>query len=149
MSEPVSNGTQYPNPWANTVYNQVDTDLDLKDLMIERGTSGLHRAGGFIREEYLPQLQGKQAVAVYTPLLDRSPVVGSCLFAIEMLIRSVEWHLQPADESAEAQRYADLVHGMLFDDLDMPWPMLLSEILSFLPFGFSFFELTFKRRLGP
>ena len=125
----------------------MDDNLDLKYLMIERGTSGLRRAGGFIREDYLPQLQGQQAIAKYKEMRDRSPVIGACLYAVELLIRNVQWHPQPAGDSAEAAASAELVRGMLFDDLDMPWSMLLSEILSFLPFGFSIFELTFKRRV--
>jgi hypothetical protein len=79
---------------------------------------------------------------------DTSAVVGSCLMALEMLIRNVEWHFEPAADSQEARDYATLVDGMLFKDLDQPWGLLLSEILSFLPFGYAFFELIMKRRLG-
>ena len=37
---------------------------------------------------------------------------------------------------------------MLFQDLDQPWQLLLSEILSFLTYGYSYFELILKRRQG-
>jgi len=79
---------------------------------------------------------------------DNSPVIGACLYALEMLVRNVRWKLKPANDSPEAQDYATLVDGMLFHDLSMPWALLVSEILSFLPYGFSWFELIFKRRQG-
>jgi hypothetical protein len=39
--------------------------LDLKELMYERGSTGLHRAGGWVREDRLSQLVGPQAVQTY------------------------------------------------------------------------------------
>jgi len=65
------------------------------------------------------------------------------------LIRHVEWRLDAANDSAEAASYAALMDGMLFQDLDVSWSMLLSEILSFLPYGWSYHEMVFKRRQGP
>jgi len=79
---------------------------------------------------------------------NNSPVVKAALFATEMLIRNVLWEFKPSDDSAEADMYAEKMRGMLFDDLPMSWSLLISEILSFVPFGFSLFELVLKRRLG-
>jgi hypothetical protein len=148
MAEPVTNGAAPPLQGVNGV-NTVVQDLDLHDMLIQRGTSGLRRAGGYIREEYDPHLMGQAAIRTFKEMRDTSAVVGASLFAIEWLIRAVTWELRPADDSDEAAAYAELVDGMLFQDLDQPWSMLLSEILSFLPFGYSFFELILKRRLGP
>lgn len=128
---------------------QVVVDLDLRDVLIERGTSGLRRPGGFVREEWLPELSGAQGIRTYRKMADNSPVIGACLYAITMRMRNVHWTMQPANETEEARAYADLVAGMLFDDLEMPWDLLLSEILSFLIYGYSYFELVYKRRLGP
>src|SRR5215471_3111168 len=150
MSEPITNGTAYPvlpQPPEPSL-TQVVEHLEAKELLMERGTSGLRRAGGYVREDLLVELTGLQGVRKYREMRDNSPVIGSCLYALEMLTRNVKWTITPADDTAEAKRYADLLEGMLFDDLDMPWALLLSEILSFLPFGWSLFEMVFKRRQG-
>jgi hypothetical protein len=149
MSEPLTNGTTYPPPLshANGLMQEVQ-HLDLRDMMMERGTTGLKRAGGYVREDFLRELTGQQAIRTYREMRDNSPVIGACLFAIEMLVRNVRWHFRPVDDSPDALKYSTLADGMLFEDLDLPWSLLISEILSFLPFGYSWFELVFKRRLG-
>jgi hypothetical protein len=151
MSEPIPNGTTYPvsAPDPAALQTQVVQDLDLRELLWERGTSGLRRAGGFVREEFLPELSGAQGVRKYREMADNSPVIGACLYAIQMRMRNVQWWMQPAEASPAGEHYAALAQGMLFDDLDLPWSLQLSEILSFLTFGWSWFEMVFKRRQGP
>lgn len=151
MAETPRNGTTIPglqgtNPWGSMA---GDEHLALADLWLERGSTGLRRAGGFISEELLQELVGPRGVRVYREMRDSSAVVGACLFAIEMLIRNVTWRVDPADDSVLAQDHADFLDGALFHDLDLPWQMLLSEVLSMLPFGWSLFELVLKRRMGP
>src|SRR5215510_11418146 len=123
MSEPVTNGAQYPLPQMNMQSLQVDENLDLRDLLIERGTSGLRRSGGYVREDLLVELTGQRGVATFKEMKDNSAVVGSCLYALECLVRNVRWSIKPADTSDEAKKYADLLSGMLFDDLSMPWSL--------------------------
>ena len=150
MAELITNGTQFPQPpgHSDPLLTTVVDRLDLRELLIERGTTGLKRAGGYVREDPLKELSGQQGVRTYREMADNSPVIGACLFASQMLIRNVPWRTTAAVQTAEGQRYAAILRGMLFDDLEMPWALLLSEILSFLPFGWSMFELIFKRRLG-
>lgn len=149
MAELLQNGAPPSSLSSQLGMTQVVEHLDLSDLLLERGTTGLRRAGGFVRDELLTELSGPRGVRIYKEMRDNSAIVGACLFAMEMLIRNVTWRVQAADDSLEAERYADVFEGMLFHDIDMPWSMLLSEILSMLTFGFSYHEMIFKRRLGP
>ena len=57
----------------------------------EIGTTGLKYSGGQIQEEFLPALKGTKAVKVYREMRDNDPTVGAVMFAIEMLMRQVEW----------------------------------------------------------
>src|SRR5262245_53625655 len=149
MADIVTNGTAYPIPLPpDHSMTDVVENLDIHDLMLERGTTGLKRAGGFVREEYLSELVGQAGIRKFREMSDQSAIIGACLFAVQMLLRQVEWSCRPPVQTEEAIEYADLLEGMLFEDLDQPWSMLLSEILSFLPYGFSFFEIVLKRRLG-
>jgi hypothetical protein len=116
---------------------------------IELGTTGLRQAGGFIREEFLRELSGPRGMRVYREMAQNDAIIGAVLFGIETFVRRVTWRVQPVDQTGEALRLADLVQGMLFEDLSQSWPMLLSEVLSFLVYGFAYHEIVYKRRTGP
>lgn len=113
----------------------------------EIGRSGLATYGGQVREEFLPQLQGWRARRVFQEMSENDPVIGGMLFAIEMLIRQIEWNAEPADDSVEAQVEADFVESC-FHDMSSSWEATLSSILSMLPYGWAFFEIVYKKRQG-
>lgn len=119
-----------------------------RDVFLEVGTTGLKRSNGYIVEEFLRELQGLRGVRIYREMSQNDAVVGAILFAIEMLLRQVSWRVDPADQSQLAAAHADLVRGMLFKDMSQSWAMVLSDILSFLVYGWSYHELVYKRRLG-
>ena len=146
------NGIHIPIP-ANlttqpTGYSAVIEDLDLPELMIERGTTGLRRSAGYVREEFLTELTGLVGMRTYRQMRDNDPVIGACLFAIEMLLRNVTWRVQPADDSPDATWAAEFARTCLFEDMDMTWSMTLAEILTMLTFGWAYFEMTMKYRNG-
>jgi hypothetical protein len=118
-----------------------------RQAFTELGTTGLKRYDGVIAEEYLPELQGQQAVKVYTQMSQGDPVVGAILFAVDMLMRQVSWSVEPYTNSAQDKKRAAFLESCL-DDMSHTWEDTLSEILSFLPYGWSFHEIVYKRRLG-
>jgi hypothetical protein len=150
MADMVTNGTTYPRPPGpgDPTMTQVVENLDLRDFILERGSTGLRRAGGWVSEEFARDLQGLQALRKFREMADNSPVVGSSLFAIDMLLRQVDVTLEPADESQQALVWRDRFEEILFQDLSMSWAMQQSEIRSYLPYGFSLMEIVLKRRLG-
>jgi hypothetical protein len=120
----------------------------------ELGASGLWRTGGFVIDDILPQLRGKQALVAYRDMSDNDPVIGAMLFAIERIILQVDWRVDPyTDPSAntpdEKDREAALFVQECMDDMSHSWHELMIAILSFLPYGFSFFEIIYKQRKGP
>lgn len=115
---------------------------------LEVGSSGLHQNAGEIRQDFLRQLQGKQAYANYREMADNDPVVGAMLHAIEMLIRAVDWTVEPADEQDQrAIDEAEFVSECL-GDMSMSWVDTLASIMSFLVYGYSYHEIVYKRRRG-
>lgn len=115
---------------------------------LEVGSSGLHQNGGEVRQDFLRQLQGKQAFANYREMSDNDPVVGAMLHAIEMLIRSSDWSVEPSDESNEsAVANAEFVSECL-SDMSSSWVDTLASIMSFLVYGYSYHEVVYKRRRG-
>lgn len=110
----------------------------------ELGSTGLNYSAGQVNEDFLVELQGENAVKVYDQMVN-DPIVGGILFAIDMLIRQVEWTVEPNTNGKEA----DVVFLQeCMDDMSMSWPDLISEILSFLPHGWAFFEILYKARNG-
>ncbi len=115
---------------------------------MEIGSSGLHQYGGEIQQDFLRQLRGKQAYANYREMADNDPVIGAMLHAIEMLIRAVDWSVEPADDEDErAIAEAEFVSSCLGDMSDS-WADTLAAIMGFLVYGYSYHEIVYKRRQG-
>lgn len=121
----------------------LDYGLNFKDY----GSYGLRQYGGWVREEFLPQLVGREAARVYREMLDNSAVIGAMIFAITQAMRKVEWRVEPANDTAEAKVEAEFADS-LRDDMSHTWEDFVTEALSMLGYGFSVHELVYKRRLG-
>jgi hypothetical protein len=123
------------------------------DEYSELGTTGLRRVGGFVIDDQLSALRGTNAVNAWREMSDNDPIVGALLFTIEKLIMKVEWRMDPYSEQGEDPTEQDIATAEFVDscrhDLNESWSSLLQGILTMLPFGFSFHELVYKRRLGP
>lgn len=100
------------------------------------------------REELLPQLRGERWYRVVREMTEQDPIVAAILFAIEMMIRRVDWSITPASDDSEDVQIATFIDECLFQDLEPGWEETLSEILSFLPYGWALLEITYKRRTG-
>lgn len=111
------------------------------------GRTGLNQHAGVVYEEWLPELQGERGRRVVREMLDQDPVIGGVLLAIRSIIMQVQWDVIPADKSPAAARWAELARTSLHD-MDTDFSDLISDILSFLPYGFSLEEPTFKLRQG-
>ena len=109
---------------------------------LEIGSSGLRRSGGYINEEFLPQLQGVKGFKVYREMHDNDPVVGAMLYAIDKVITRLEWHVEGDDE-----RTAEFIQSCI-DDMSDSWDATLQNVLSMLVYGWSFHEIVYKVRRG-
>lgn len=134
-------------------YQGVDLDIPYDvpkqvSPIIELGSTGLRRTGGYIDEEFLPQLRGRKAVGIYREMSDNDPIIGALLFALERLLREIDWRVEPASDKAEDKQAAEFVEQCM-EDMSHSWDDLISEVLTMLPFGWSYHELVYKRRVGP
>lgn len=113
----------------------------------ELGATGLKRFGGYIYEEFLPELKGIRAIRAYREMGDNDSTVRAMLFAVEMLIRNITWDIEPYSTDPDDQMLSDFVKSCL-DDMEQPWAETLAEILSFLRYGWSYHEVVYKYRRG-
>ncbi len=109
---------------------------------VEIGTTGLNRFGGQVYEEFLTELQGQRGIKIYKEMSNNDAIVGAILFAIEMALREVPWFTEP-EGSKEAKFLQECMR-----DMSHTWRDFISEILSMLPFGYSWFEIVYKKRDG-
>lgn len=117
--------------------------------MIEVGTTGLKRSGGILEDEFLRELRGPSGMRVYREMSRNDAVVGASLFAYNTLAKEVSFRIDSAQKGdAKADEIAEFISGALFQDMNMSWRDLLSEVLSFLTYGWSWFEVVYKRRGG-
>lgn len=113
----------------------------------EKGKIGQNRYGGVFHEEFLRELQGAKGINAFKEMSENDDVAGAVLLAIEMLLRQAEWRVEPAGGTEADQRAAKFVEECL-QDMEEGWTDILSEILSFLTYGWSALEIVYKRRNG-
>lgn len=118
----------------------------------EVGRIGQHRygisgSGSIFYEEFLHELRGVKGVHAYTEMADNDSTIGAVLFAIEMLMRQCEFHVEPAGDTEKDKECAEFVESCM-NDMERTWADTLSEILSFLTYGWSYHEICYKRRVG-
>jgi hypothetical protein len=92
-------------------------------------------------------LQGPKAVKVYEEMRANDATVGAVFYAIESFLRKAEWNVEPGT-GPKAEAEADFLRSCM-DDMDAPWGDYISDILSFLVYGYSLHEVVYKVRVGP
>ena len=113
----------------------------------EIGTTGLRHAAGFVNEEFLSRLRGQPGVAFYREVWDNSAVVGAVMFMIQAVLRECSWSVEAVDDLPESKKWQEHLESCM-KDMDHTWEDFISEIMSFLIFGWAWFELVFKLRKG-
>lgn len=135
--------------------------------MDQIGVSGVKIQSGFVHDEFIQKLVGEKGRKVYREMRDNDATVGSILFAVEMLLRAVDWRIeyQGMDdgtsgvdyEESEAQDFRSItdpdeavrfLEGVLFDDMSHTWDDFIANVLTMLTFGWQYTEICWKRRKG-
>jgi hypothetical protein len=120
-----------------------DKQLDMNVI----GTSGLRRSGGVIDEEFHPKLRGRLGMQVYREMADNSSTIGAIRNAIKTLLRQVEWRVEPAEQTPEAEKVAEFVEQCM-DDTSHTFEDFFCEALSMCDYGWAYFETCYKLRKG-
>lgn len=133
---------------ARILDDTPDTRPVSYSLTSEIGRTGLRRVSGIIQEEFLPQLRGRKAVQVFREMSENDAIVGALIFAVERLLRQLEWRVEAASQNAEDRANAEFIEQCM-DDMSHSWDELIAEILSMMVYGWSWHEIVYKRRVGP
>lgn len=117
------------------------------NILETQGIDGFTRFGGFVYDDFLRELQGRRGAAIYREMKDNDPTIGAILTSIESLIRSVEWHIEAQGVKDTDKICAEFVNSC-FLDMSITWNNVLSDILSFIPYGYAVLEMNYKLRKG-
>lgn len=116
---------------------------------VEIGVSGLRRSGGLPMDQPLRQLKGRtKGQRIFEDMSRYDDIIGASLYAIELLVRGATWRTEPGGESQRAIQQAEFIEGAR-GDMSTTWESMVAEVISFLPFGWAWHELVYKRRSGP
>tara|TARA_R100001086_G_scaffold134472_1_gene69950 strand:- start:2317 stop:3765 length:1449 start_codon:yes stop_codon:yes gene_type:complete len=113
------------------------------------GIEGDNTRNGQIRaDEFLPTLRGRRAMRKYREMRDNDSTVGAVMYATEQMLRDVPMNIIPADDSEAAEEGVTFLNSV-FEDMDHTLDDHIAEALSYLTYGFSWFEVVYKKREGP
>lgn len=116
-------------------------------LSIEIGSSGTFDLDGAIRDNARPELSGARGRDIFERMASDS-TVAAVLFAIEMMLKRSKWNTFPKNgKDALCQEYAEFFESIR-DDMSNTWENFVSNVMSMLTYGWSFFEIVGKRRMG-
>lgn len=117
------------------------------NYFVETGSAGLRVYGGYVRDEFQPQLYGRNAIRIYREMADNNATVGALLYAIKQIIRALGVRVEPAEGATGAEDMAEFAESLM-DDMIGSWDGFLTDALTFLEYGFAPVEVVYKRRLG-
>lgn len=122
--------------------------LSLSASKVELGVSGQNTYSGLpYADDFLTELRGNKAIQKYREMRDNNATIGSVMYAVEQTLRDVEIKVVPVDDSNDAKDAAEFVRSV-FDDMDHSLDDHIAEALSFLTYGFAWFETVYKTRGG-
>ena len=137
-----------PAAWSDSSMGWRAPELSYGLNFSDYGSYGLRQYSGWIKEEFLRELQGREAARTYREMMDNSSIIGAMIFTVQQAMRKVTWRVDPAGQAnAEAIKYAVFADS-LRDDMSHTWDDFVVEMLSMLTYGYSVHEIVYKRRLG-
>jgi len=85
--------------------------------IVEIGTAGTEIFSGYIQEEYLKELTGLDWADKVDQMRRSDANVSSVLGALKYPLLSANWYIAKKEESEEADRQAELMEKILFEEL--------------------------------
>jgi len=115
----------------------------------EMGRSGLqYFMPGWIKRDFLSELQGRQRWLVFDQMGSNDAYVGSALNIYSLFLRRTSWHPDPIDDRNKENGSAEFLEQCM-NDMQHSWQTFIATASKpTLQFGFAPFEKIFKQREG-
>lgn len=113
---------------------------------VRAGVLGAQTYGGFVvSNEKSALLSGTQKYTTYQEILVNTSIVAAGVRYFLNLITKSSWKVEPADDTDEAKRYAELLEEMMYD-MVTPWHRIVKKGVSYKFYGFGVQEWIAKKR---
>src|ERR1035437_3493871 len=132
---------------AGAASEDLYRDLPKKDYLVEAANSGLKVYGGYIMDEYDPNLRGRKGAQIYREMADSDPTVGAILFVFNQIVTKLDWRWKPKDQSLLSLAAVEFFES-LAGDMEHTWADMLLDALTFIPHGYAPLEIVLKKRNG-
>jgi hypothetical protein len=133
-------GGQYPSPKeVNQLLHQPGSEIGIY--------GGRFALPGYIIDEWLDKLSGRQEFLCYREMYDMNPVVASTINVYKMYFRAVNWYVLAAGDSKEDEEAKEFLESCM-QDMYHDWQSFMAEVSSMFVFGFAPFEIVYKIRDG-
>jgi phage gp29-like protein len=110
-----------------------------------KGADGADIVSGLFNTEYLGKLRGRDGIIELDKMRRSDDGVIRVLRMYINPIKSATWYIESGEAgNKQADEIAEAIQFDLFDDTVKSFSQMLNDILTFIPFGFSMFEPTFK-----
>lgn len=112
----------------------------------ENGFVGLRTINGQILEERNKAFRYPQFIGTVNEMRT-DPTISAALNVYRMMITRVQWTVQPPDNPTETdKKRAEFIQSCM-DDMEGTWQQFISEVVTYLEYGFSVQEKVYRRRL--
>jgi len=113
----------------------------------ELGVSGLPQFGGIVMVEEDPKLTGILGVRKFDKMRRTDPTAAAMYAVLSLPIRRVAWTMNPGGTTAQDEAAAEFAQSA-FDDCSHTFGDLISDVCLMFPYGWSWFDISMKRRSG-
>jgi hypothetical protein len=104
----------------------------------ELGVSTAATVGRTLYDDFHPALRGAKAHRVYSEMAWNDATIGAVLYAVEQLVRGVEWTIESDDPDTETFLTANLA-GMTHS-----WDEYVAQAVSMIIYGWAAFEKVYR-----
>jgi len=114
---------------------------------VEIGTTGTQIYAGYLSEDYLSELEGRDWAELVDKMRRSDPNVKMILSALKSPIKSSNWYVKVTEQSDTAEMQKKLIEKVLFEDINKSFTKFIGEALTMVDFGYSLFEITYQVNL--
>ena len=113
--------------------------VDHRDAL---GSSGTEVYGGYMSEDYLQEMRGKQRADLFDKMYRSDYQTKACITAVKNPIMKAKWSVEPYNmDDEESEKDARLVEWCLFEGMQKTFSDFMNEALSVLKHGHAVFEV--------
>jgi phage gp29-like protein len=117
--------------------------------LTELGRSGLNIVGGIVATDFLVQMRGHRGRQNLHEMGENDPIVGAAILAVTEIVKSYNWTIEDDEDAENAEETEQQVFiEEAWEDMSDGWETTISNILTMVLFGWSFFEIVYKKRQG-